>query len=80
MLARLNDLGVLKAVEPSLTWADECSGWLKSIYNGEPDPRWGLEAFAQVKEMLAYGIWLGGLKMPALAFAETWAKSPALQT
>jgi tRNA nucleotidyltransferase (CCA-adding enzyme) len=59
ILTRLNELGLLAAIHPQLTW----DHWLQSRFEvlsaKQPDPDWELGEYkGSLKQDLAYGLWL----------------------
>jgi len=61
ILARLQELGLIQAVHPSLIWKNEYAGGLEAVLHAEPPATWHLPAqvgHTPIKTALAYLIWL----------------------
>lgn len=61
MLARLEELGVLKAIHPSLTWDHWLQSRLEGLDEKQPDSSWDLQGWdneQQMKRDLSYCLWL----------------------
>jgi tRNA nucleotidyltransferase (CCA-adding enzyme) len=66
MLARLNDLGLLKAISERLPWNNSLSGRLESAILSSPPPAWDLHNDIHGRfpvELLLYCLWL--MDLPA---------------
>jgi tRNA nucleotidyltransferase (CCA-adding enzyme) len=59
MLSRLDQLNLLTAIQPDLTWDDWISNRIQSLVEVNPEPDWGLElSGSQLKVSLGYHLWL----------------------
>jgi len=64
MLARLNSLGILKAIHPALPWDDTINDHLKRLNTDLLDPAWNLPQHPDglnLHQTLSYLVWLGQL-------------------
>lgn len=70
MLARLENLGLLRAIHPDLTWNEKYSGALQAVLSEEPPgPEWQIsEELGNIpaRRALAYLVWLLPLPLPSL--------------
>jgi tRNA nucleotidyltransferase (CCA-adding enzyme) len=68
VFARLNELGLLSAIHPQLTWQPEQSNSVKLIYAQTPGEEWGLPTHLghiPIRRILGYIAWLGRLELSA---------------
>jgi len=69
MLARLEDLGLLKAIHPRLVWDSWFRTPLESVRGELPDPAWGLtkssDRSVQTRDLI-YALWLIRLSIPEI--------------
>ncbi len=64
MLARLDSLGILKAIHPALPWNDSIHVHLERLKTDQIDPAWELPQFSDglnLHQTLSYLVWLGEL-------------------
>jgi tRNA nucleotidyltransferase (CCA-adding enzyme) len=64
MLARLDELGILQAIHPALTWDDALDPYFASLDINAIDPVWDLPPHTDhldLRQTLSYLIWLGSL-------------------
>jgi len=64
MIARLDDLGILKAIHPALPWNESIKSELAALNNLHIDPVWELPKYSDhldIRQTLSYLLWLGHL-------------------
>ena len=65
MLARLDDLGILKAIHPALPWNDNINDELSELNTHQIDPAWELPKYSDhldIRQTLSTLLWLGQLQ------------------
>ncbi len=64
MLARLDQLGIMKAIHPSLPWNEKIKGELEALNANQIDPAWELPKYSDhldIRQTLSYLLWIGQL-------------------
>ncbi|NUM45574.1 MAG: CBS domain-containing protein, partial [Anaerolineales bacterium] len=84
MFARLEALGLLKAIHPALTWPEGVNAPLKALSTQLPGPEWGLGAETKglpTRRGVAYTLWFAQLSAPDIRAVSARLKlSQALET
>ena len=73
LLARLEELGLLKAVVDTLPWDSDLLSQLDSALSTHPDPEWGLGqpvSGIPFRQILSYALWLGHLPLSQISILQ----------
>jgi tRNA nucleotidyltransferase (CCA-adding enzyme) len=77
MLARLQELNILKAIDKNLNWKEPESSKIKNILANPLEPAWDLENIPAVRCALGYAFWFADLNPQTIDVIHKRLKFPA---